>query len=333
MRFALPVAGLLGLAVLAHPPGHQPVESQDLKVTFEEAGPPPYPFQAARLRLIVQNVSGKRVGKIIAPDRVHRITGLKGPQDQEFRRPGAGLVRGGGRDRIIDNHAARHRRNRVPLFLEPGEAIAVSFPVGVEGYREVPGKPELAVSPFPRPGTYTFQCSYLVGVRPGDMAAGRDISVVGSVEVEVGTPRGPDAAVYDLLQEDGRLVSALIGATRPPEQEVVPKLEALLKLYPKSSYAPYVHYALARYHFHQGGPERRVHRARAATHLEAVLHRPFAYRPTAAILMRAADPAATDRVKNLLNKEHPDAIEWLNVVARELGDREWQDFRIRSPKR
>jgi hypothetical protein len=71
--------------------------------------------------------------------------------------------------------------------------------------------------------------------------------------VEVKEPQGDDKKVWELLQKDEQLAGALMCPVDAPSDDVRPKLIQLLKDYPKSSYAPYARFALARHYFNGTG--------------------------------------------------------------------------------
>ncbi len=223
---------------------------------------------------------------------------------------------------------------KVPLVLDPGERHYVSFAVAAEWEVKwiIEGKKQQAVnhgkSIFPEPGNYSVKCAYLFeGVR-----------LEQTIQIDVRAPKDENESVFQLLQKDPLLASALMCPLDVPQEALIPKLKDIIERFPKSSYTDYARFALARGYWGGSGVypfSRRVAAALAADQLEKVVANlrwepklkklvpnSFAYLPDALVLFKWAEPAARMGVLRKLDREFPDAIVWLEEVASSLGSGE-----------
>lgn len=73
------------------------------------------------------------------------------------------------------------------------------------------------------------------------------------------------------------------------------------------------------------------HRAAAIAELEKLRNEKFAYQPSVLILLRKLykdeQPEKAKEIEAILNRDFPDAIEWLEAVASSLTAEQWQTFR------
>jgi hypothetical protein len=180
---------------------------------------------------------------------------------------------------------------------------------------------------FSEPGRYTIKC--LVGF--GAYEPGHRLEQV--IDIVVGTPQGDDAAILQLLKQDEALAFVLMRPVDRPEETLIPKLKDLIEQFPKSSYADYARFALARGYWRGIGvhpPSRRVATALAADQLQKIVENRwdatlkkvvpsrFAYLPNALILWKLAEPLGREDTLRRLDRVFPDAAEWLEEVAASL---------------
>jgi hypothetical protein len=297
-----------------------PVDERDLEVKLELVGSPPAPLQAIRVRLSVRNVSDRKLGPLMPVDSVYGAL-IKGPSDDGFRSAPRSVRAFGGFGFIGEGGTGREQRNRkAPLFLEPGEQTSVTWAFAAGWKRK--DSQWIAEPIFSEEGKYRVKAFY-------PRASQKYIERV--ITIEVPAPQGDDAKIVSALQKQPDLLSTLLNQFDPAPKDVAAELVGLVRLYPKSSYAPYARLALARFRMNQGSE---VQFAAAATELEEILHVPFAYQPNAWMRLAKADENKRERVNAYMNLEHRDALEWLEFKAADLKTpAEWQAFRkYRSQK-
>lgn len=303
----------LGLSAAAEAAVGVNVDPGDFEFKVELDGAAPLPLQPVRLRLVLRNVSQKRLGPIPPIDSYDGPL-VKRPQDKDWRAKAMGSDFAG-----VTVQTARSRKNELKdarLYLGPGEQTSVSLALGLS--REGQGEKEPL---FIQPGLYRLKCRYL--------------NLEKEIEVEVRALQGDDRAVYEVLRREWPLLLVLLSGRGWPDPKYVPKLQALLELYPDSSYASYLHFALARFYLRGNGfavPRvGGVDLARSADHLEKIVKHPApgAFLPNAYIAFRMADPYQyeRDQMAGRLWDKHPDALEWLEVVAMRLTAEEWPLYR------
>lgn len=301
------------------------VNPKDIEMKVELVGEPPLPFQPVRLRVSIRNVSKNRLGPRLGPVDDCRDALIRGPRDDRYEPAQAGLSFSA----TTTTSACYTMNRRAPLYLEPGEQTSVSFALGrrrVEVGTGVVPQPR-DISLFPEPGEYWLKCSYC-----------KDIEK--QLEVRVREPQGADRAIYEVLRKNPQLAAALLEGVRPPEEALVPKLEAIVELFPESSYAGYARFALARFHLKGNGfplehPPNvtRVALAKAATQLEQIYPDPRiagAYYPNAMIAMKAADLRfyEINMIAGRLVDNSRDSVEYLELFAMILGSDEPQDRKL-----
>lgn len=308
---------LLGLSAAADPADYMTVDPAEVELRVDLIDPAPLPLQPARLRLTLRNTSRRRIGPIAPVDDLVGAL-VKRPQDR-FGRLKA----------IVDTFrgstapSARDRNNRLKdarLYLEPGEQTSVSFVLAL-----LRDEQESKVPVFDELGLYRIKCQYQ--------------KLEKEIQIEIREPRGDDRSVYEVLRKNGPLATVMLSGLDVPEPALVPKLKALLELFPDSSYTSYVRFALARSYLRGNGIDEtsfekastRVDRALAIDLLIPVFtnRTPSALFPNILIATRAADPRfyEVNRVALELWYKHPDALEWLEVVAGRLTPEEWPQYR------
>jgi hypothetical protein len=278
-------------------------------------------------------VGSQRIGELFPIDEVFRVQ-VKAPNRDNYKDVSGGvLLYGKGRPNFPSSKGGLN--SRLALFLDRDERTSVSFAFAAL-WRDDQGQRlpwDRGVPIFDQPGTYLVKCKYLVSVKrlKGPEPAGVEEKYIEQVlEVKVAAPEGPDKAVYDLLKKDQQLASALMRPVDAPAKEAVPKLKEIIEKFPKSSYAPYARFALARAYLNGLGldtPSSRVRRALTGDELEAVtkhhydaeakriIPNTFPYRPNALVLLSQLDATEAWFARSYLHKEHPDSLEWIEEFA------------------
>jgi hypothetical protein len=180
---------------------------------------------------------------------------------------------------------------------------------------------------FPQPGNYSIRWT----CHPWPLDSNK-VFWPDPVLVVVARPVGVDEAVYQLLRDNPKLVGVMMspathsGPDRAygvavPDAETVRQLETIVLRYPKSSYADYARFALARAYLQgddQAARAPEADKVAATALLEAINFQEFAYSPSALLLLRAitSDQRQADQLKVKLEAEYYDAIEWIVEEAK-----------------
>src|SRR5262249_9959982 len=156
------------------------------------------------------------------------------------------------------------------LFLEPAEQTSLSFALAAEwvAMRSDLGAPtakSIVGQPlFPEAGVYLLQFRYVSSGWQDEKA------LVATAEITVREPGDEEKAIIGILSGTPALGSALLRPVDSPERNLVPVLKSVIKRWPRSAYADYARFALARFYGAQGGPKYRIHWAKKDTLLEAI---------------------------------------------------------------
>ena len=335
-------AWLVVIAVLAWPrsmaaamgPNVRGVPSRDdVLVTAERVGPPPLPYQAVRIRLILRNTSSKRLGPLYNVDQQFRILGIRRPGSSSYLSV-AHVVLLYDPDRP-SGPTARARLNRMrPLVLKPHDETSVTFASAAE-WRLLGSRVPRPL--FDKPGGYSVKVGY---GRPWS----EDL-VADPITMVVPKPEGDDALICQMLAANPALAMAMMSPVHRPETTVIPALKKIVERFPESSYVNYARFALARWHMKgleitENASEEG--RAAALGHLERIDTRRFAYGPNTVItllkvLSRSVRTSRQlDRVRTLekaLQDEWADSVERLDYRAESLSQEEWRQMsRRRVPQ-
>jgi hypothetical protein len=145
------------------------------------------------------------------------------------------------------------------------------------------------------------------------------------INIEVQKPKGPDAEALDVLEEDEELRFAMLSTTSAPGDELAERLRGLCRRFPKSSYAAYARFALAR---HEAAQQRN---AAAIEQLDAIDFEQFAYGAAALWLKQRVlardDAAAAAACRKEIDRLFSDAYETHIERVWEVPGREWQAMR------
>jgi len=312
-------------------------------------GPPTLPYQPLRLRAFVRNVSDSRT---VVPSPVEFNLFF---ESRHVERQGKHYKEEGWPVRLQDwgeiRGTVRPADYHYMVRLGPKESLSASvavIPMSVEEGRSSNDQDFLDHCHFWGPGQYELPVKYHAGI---DQNNGQ-VELKTVLNLAIAEPRGSDKQVAEILMHDPKLALCLCESLRPPAPELVPKLKGLLKLYPKradvsglahgdgqpnvvereicgdSSYAYFVHFALARYYLkgqHSHPWEEAF--ALAAQELDHVVDQPFTYHPNALILAYAQSttfgwPPPVPRsvwtqgrlefIKQLLLDHYADTVEFLD---------------------
>ncbi len=324
------------------------IDRQDVKLTVEQIGAQVHPFQAVRLRLILENVSKKRIGRLQPIDDFPWMY-IKGPDDSDYKIFSNYLVI---RDRLVlRNFPARERLNGVvPLFLDPGEKTSVSFAFAAQWPWPSRWQLHLAKPIFPVPGGYLIKCLYPINSKKEKFFEANTI-------VAVHVPKGQDGIVFSMLEKDPQLAGALMQPIDPPDKRMFEKIKSIGEQYPKSSYANYAHFALARGYLAGLGYKplhSRVGKALAGDYLEKILYDinycgiknngfpkvkitgykfSFPYYPYVIIKFWKIDNVWISNTESIGKIRLPfsDAVEWLEEIAYVLPEGQWGEYRKLIP--
>jgi hypothetical protein len=227
-------------------PKYVPVDSKDMTLKLEVVGSAPLPYQAIRLQMTLHNISSNTLGPIQSIDRCAGAW-VKRPTENDFSGY-RGSIRMFDSERPHNITNTQHINYQGPLRLKPGEESSASFVVAAEWLdRQGQLHPSgTGIAIFSKPGIYVIKGFYLIDGQ-------KEKWIEAITEVEVKEPQGDDKKVWELLQKDEQLAGALMCPVDAPSDDVRPKLIQLLKDYPKSSYAPYARFALARHYFNGTG--------------------------------------------------------------------------------
>jgi hypothetical protein len=306
----------------------------------EQVGNPVLPFQAVRLRRVIVNNGTRRIGPMLSTDFGFLWTGIRGPGESKFQRPRSWKAPDLEHDQQFSYRA--HWDQEAAIYLEPGQQLASSFATAAHwrDERNIPFEGGIGIPLFPTPGEYVFRFEYgpeVMGKRPHAK----------ELRIAVGAPQGDDKALYELLQRDRILASMLMSPVDVPNEKLVAQLTELVSRYPKSSYADYARFALARGYRSSIGVQPKSTRVAHAWTADALadiggrfdldtkrdifVH--FAYQPSALILRVRVDPVARRDTLAHLHKYFPDAFEWVEEFGRMIIEQNEEDVEFLTGKK
>jgi len=319
------------------------VNPRDLAIEARRMGPPPLPYQPVRLRIIARNLSQSKIGPLLPMG--HAIFFEK----SVVKRDGANYEDTAWPARVRE-YSRGYSTNGEAAELWPGESLSISIAVTPISMRLGYAGPDyLEHCKSWGPGQHKLVLKY----RAGYDQSGAATEVKAEMPFVISEPRGPDKKVAEVLAKDAKLAACIWHSWEPPAPELVPKLQDLLKFYPKrkelsglttangapelvereicedSSYAHYIHFALARHYLDRSDKQAWAveGRTRAASELDHVVDRAFAYQPNALTLgLRQSSPppfapsiprsawaqSRFDQMRKLLLDHFSDTTEFLN---------------------
>lgn len=248
-----------------------------------------------------------------------------------------------------------------PWFLEPGERMSVSDPIAAQWQNRRGWIPfDKVEALFSKPGVYSIKYTCRVAgstVLYVEKQPDPEVVVESTLDIVVREPKGDDKIVCDLLAKNPVLAATLMMAInippdlygKPvPDPAVIPAIKNIIEKHPKSSYADYAHFALARWHLTQNK------NADAIAELELIQAHDWAYQPNVLVMLRKLleagdllkDSPKLKEIDAIMNRRHPDAGEWLEKYAELKSAKqgvdeeqnvdawkvEWKAFRKRAPE-
>lgn len=212
-----------------------------LQMRLSQCSNDPLPLQACRLRLVVKNRSARPVGGLAAALPLY--FSVQGPEDRELKRVHDGILSlGQERSWTGSGGPARDRTFR----LEQGEEISITFSLAVDwradGFNRAKQR-----HLFPTSGSYVVQVLFPIQY-PAKHPLRYDPSrfLRAQITIEVQRPKGDDEMAFMYLRDHPDTVYAMLSTIGEPHARIVPRLEQLVKQFPKSTYADYARWALAR---------------------------------------------------------------------------------------
>jgi hypothetical protein len=219
------------------------------------------------------------------------------------------------------------------IILEPDEKECLTFALAT--------RDDVEEIMFPRAGQYGFHLKYYgMADRPANRQP------IERLTVYVTEPEGVDATIYRLLDANPRLAKAMIArhtlSSELPDGATVSLLERIVLRYPRSSYADYARFALARVYL--GGNDKITKASEDAKHaaralLEAIDYKRFAFAPTAQYWLKGitVDPAKVAKIQAILETDFADSIEFLAEQAETITTEQWVKIRegaiLRGPRK
>ena len=203
-----------------------------LKIRGGQICQPLLPYQAVRLRFVVQNVGDRRIVPMIQPSALFNIRGIRSPSDNDFRPARC--------PELPDDLRAPVGQRKLPpaaLQLKPGQTISVTFCMAADWRCRRPTPPD-GRPLFPQPGIY--QTLWRTNQRY-------------ELPVTVAAPQGADKEIWRMMTEDTYLADAMMSPAHAADPDAVETMKEIVWRHPQSSYADYARFALARAHVKGGG--------------------------------------------------------------------------------
>jgi hypothetical protein len=302
-------------------------------LTVEQIGPEPLAYQAVRLKVTLHNQGEKVIGDLVPLELHFQILAesVEAGNPTETIWPGMRLAPTIDLERFDTIHATPLGRliRLQRLVLQPGEkeSVTFAFPVQVA----------ITEAGLPLAGRYSLRVRYY-GIldRPADQ------QLIETIMISVREPKRDDIALYRILVANPKLAAALRSraewSTALPEPGTVGLLEKIVLRYPKSSYADYARFALARIYL--GGNDK-IHsapadaKAAAAALLEAIDYQQFAYAPTALFWLKSitSDAGKGAKIDQTLEIDFADSIERLAEQANAITQEQWNKMKQQAPIR
>lgn len=291
----------------------------------QQIGPRPLPFQAARIRVTLRNI-GDQVEGPLSSFPAARIK-FFGRKQHDYHMLHASPVLFDGFHGL--DVSSRDRKN--PQLFNPDDEISTSVALAPIQFENNYG---VKVRLFNEPGRYYFMEGW------GDPARRDDYEIFSQpIVVNVAEPKDDDLKIFLRLRRQDDVVDAILSPVGRVEEDLVSKLEAIVKEYPKSSYADYARFALAR-NLASGiggsNPPSDVAMFDAVEQLRAIDHENFGYGDYSLalcrkLLHRLVSPDEEKAVAERLDKSFPDSLVRLDDLAQRLKPEEWNKLNPRKP--
>lgn len=270
-----------------------------LRARAQQVGSEILPYEALRLRLTLANVDSDSTGPLPWLHDSIVVSGVKAPGSNDYYTIRANVIQV--RETSAPSSSA-HLSEKQPMVLKPGDELSVTFALSAEWGR----KPKPL---FPVPGEYHIKVGYSGPREIGDVFAE-------PVAVTVRQPQGPGVMVYQQLAQRPRLAAALMSPIRPPSGEVLPAVRDIVERFPRTIYANYARFALARAALNGVSLSARlpeIARATALTQLERIAATDFGYGPNVLVLLRRLQLNVSQKaqIRAELDRDFGDSIVWL----------------------
>lgn len=320
---------LATVAACGRPPQRQqPIASLEFlyehqTFSLSQAAPGSLPFQAATLALTCTNTSDDTYRGPAVSGVAYRIVGVTSP-DGKYHAVNT----------VFPDTGIPPADTSYPgswpagtAVLQPGESIAKlsAWSGDWSGH-------DLLAALFPCPGDYELKLdwSWGDGSNPGQPVGGESPD---RLKVQVVEPSRDEAPIVATLAADRSLASAMLSPLNRPHDRVLSKLDAIIDKHPRSTYADYARFALARTvfpeHARQGLSSATAEDMRdAAAYLEAIDYARFAYAAEAmAVWRRILHEQGSPREQEIaarLDREFPDYRARLQDLAQRTPEEEWK---------
>lgn len=307
-------------------------DDSDLKLLTEQVNNDLLPFQAVRVRLTLVNRGSSNIGPISHLAKHYAIYGVKPPGGSQH------LPRGGWPappDGFADPSRFDSWCKMNPMVLKPGEKISTTFDLAAEWERDVSASPL-----FPKAGTYSVHVGYYNNPRVSKT------KIDGYANIVVGEPKGDDVTISQKLNTNLQLASIMLSPIIWPNsgdsysipEEVMRDVQEIVERYPKSSYADYARFALARSHvkgFTNAANALQANKALALAQLEKINTKSFPYGPEVLVFMKriVSFPQKPEDVHARLVVEFPDAHERLREDVDQLTPEQWRELNSKSEEK
>jgi len=197
------------------------------------------PYQAARCQGRLRNVSGRALGPIHPLEDSTGWAAILGPGERPFAQLRARMYIRDLAGEDTSGLRVSWKARSVPIVLADNESVWASKVLALVTNNLEPINDRRDRPLFVEVGEYTLQIPYPYFQRPVFQS---------SITVEVRQPRGDDATICKQLRADEKLAVVMASPVHVPDEDQLPLLVELVERYPKSSYADYARFAVARYH-------------------------------------------------------------------------------------
>ena len=287
-----------------------------------QVGPKPLPFQAPRIRLTLRNIGDRVEGP---------YSNFPGGRIKFFASNQLDYHMIHARFLWFDGFHLADRDGKNPQSVEPDYELSTTVALAPVRF-EIEGRGKGRLFADARPH-YFMEGWVEPGRRP-------DYEIFSQpIVVEVAEPKRGELELFLRLKGQDDLLDAMAIPWGRFEDDLVPKLEALVKDHPKSSYANYARLALARrltLGIRVSDPPTDADLVEALELLRGIDHKNFGYGDYSLALSRQIlhklQSADEEReVAAELDKTFPDSLVRLDDLAQRLTPEEWKKLNPRKP--
>ena len=278
--------------------------ASELSMDAEVVGPAPLPYQAVRIAIRCTNLTDRPLGPIYPPYVARSLRSVERADSEE---PGVirGWVEQTKESEYFEDLGKRWRMD--PTWLDSGKSVTAS-----RSYAASWSRSSDLTSLFDRPGSYTLRFGY-----PPSRS-----KITTHIEVNVISPPKADQPIVALLRGDAPLRRAMLSKEDVPTGNVHQRLQQLVAQHPRSTYADYARFALARAAIAGGDTQQ----ARAL--LEGIDAEHFPHGPQVLLALRdLLDPREQQLrldIAQKLKRHFPHAAEVEAAAANAMTDADWK---------